>query len=137
MIPQRTLGITIIGWSLITWGGRIGLLTGAESDQIWTWVRIAGSLVTAFAAGIGLLMALGAVRVLVAVYGALAVVVWGTSLVSVFGDAETTAAFKLVHSVLAVISLALALVAVKWVFNPQKRESDPVPALEQPSSTVR
>ena len=56
MIPRRALGVVIIAWALVTWGGRIGLLTGPESADPTVWFRIVGSLATAGAAGAALLV---------------------------------------------------------------------------------
>ena len=31
-------------WTFIAWGNRIGLLTGDEASDPWTWIRVGGSL---------------------------------------------------------------------------------------------
>ena len=31
-------------WTFIAWGNRISLLTGDESSDPWTWIRVGGSL---------------------------------------------------------------------------------------------
>lgn len=116
---QLTLSVFWLagGWTLLIWGGRIGLLTGAERSDVASWFRIGGSIT------------FGVTFVLLAIlmwrtespsgwsapaswaYLAFNVAVWLPSVLRVVpGDASPV--FKTVHVVLAVISLAIAVTAV-------------------------
>lgn len=101
------LGVAITLWTLVAWGGRIGLLTSGEG--LWAWVRIGGSLaIGLFAAATLLLPQLeGARRWALIVFSLFTVALWARSLwVNWAGDG--TMAFKLVHTVLAIGFFALA-----------------------------
>lgn len=117
MIPQRSLGIAIIVWSLITWGGRIGLLTGDETTDPMVWFRIVGSLVTAALAGLALIGDRRWVMLAVVGYSLVALGVWGTSIVAVLPDMTASLQFKMIHTVLAGVSLVLAGLALRMAFS--------------------
>ena len=105
-------------WTFIAWGNRIGLLTGNEASEPWTWIRVGGSLLLGAAL---LVVAIALLRrrpftrmmgVVFIVFGILMVVVWGRSAISVLTDDESLA-FKLVHLVLAVISIGFGIVLTR------------------------
>jgi hypothetical protein len=102
-------------WTFITWGNRIGLLTGDEASDPWTWIRVGGSLLFGLAlAGVALTLWRGwpfsswMARIFVG-FGILMLVIWLRSAFSVLGDDESVA-FKVVHIVLAAISIGFGLV---------------------------
>jgi len=126
---QLTLSIFWLagGWTLLVWGGRIGLLTGAERVDPASWFRIGGSI----AFGIALVF--------------LGVLMWRTDSPSGWSEpasfanlifslavwlpsaarivtGEARAGFKAVHVVLAVTSLALATGAVWAAGRPRSTE---------------
>ena len=97
---RLVIALSIVIWTSLAWGGRIGLLN--DSDSIWDWVRIGGSGV------VGLLVALalvaspgdrvtGGVVVLFVVW---TTVLWTRSL-AVNWTGDGSIAFKLVHTALA------------------------------------
>ncbi|MBT8197100.1 MAG: hypothetical protein KJP12_06860 [Acidimicrobiia bacterium] len=103
-------------WTLIIWGSRVRLLTGDEAAKTEVWIRIIASL------------ALGAAVMAVAIIArnggpgrwGLGVVagfavwmtyVWGSSAINVFVNDHSTA-FRVVHTVLAVVSIGLAVAAL-------------------------
>ncbi len=116
---QLTLGAFALagGWSLLVWGSRIALLTGPESSNPFSWLRIGGSVAlgttflflamlmwrTGSPSGWSLPTAL--------VYLVFSIGVWIPSAVSVLAG-EASIAFKAVHVVLAGCSLAVAGFAV-------------------------
>jgi len=113
MIPRRALGIVIIAWALVSWGGRIGLLTGPDSADLVTWLRIVGSIATATVAAGALVFDASWARPAMWLYAAMVVAIWSTSLVSVWADGSNSAGFRLVHTVLAAVSLGLAGLAIR------------------------
>ncbi len=102
-------------WTFIAWGNRIGLLTGDEASEPWTWIRVGGSLAFGVAlAVVAVLLWRGAStsRSMAAVFvgfGVLMLVVWLRSALSVLTGDES-AAFKVVHIVLATISIGFGVV---------------------------
>lgn len=104
----KLIAAVVVAWALVTWGGRIGLLTGAEAADPVTWLRVGGSLATA---GLGAYGVVAGRRWLVWIYAAWTLAVWGTSLVSVW-TADHSAAFLAVHTLLAVVSVGIAVLAV-------------------------
>ena len=97
-------------WTFIAWGNRIGLLTGDEASDPWTWIRVGGSLLFGVAlAAIAVLLwrsrpfAAWMARVFIG-FGVLMLVIWIRSLVSTLPGDESLA-FKAVHVVLASISI--------------------------------
>ena len=113
MIADRSLAFLIAVWAAVTWGGRIGLLTGDVSG--WAKVRIAVSLVLAFVAVIGLGSRVAWRKPAVVAYAAGVFVIWGSSMVSVMTDSTTSVPFRLVHTFLALGSMALAGYALRCV----------------------
>lgn len=101
--PARrwTLAATIVAWTVIAWGGRIGLLTGAE--EWWSWLRIGGSLVIGLIAAASLVTPwlYPVMRPVLYVLATWTVVLWTRSLV-VNWLGSGSLAFKLVHTVLAI-----------------------------------
>lgn len=113
MLSRTILAIAIAAWTLLSWGGRIRLLTEAEQDP-GNWIRIGGSLLVGAAAVAVLLLAEGSglERWTLTVFAAWSTVIWLRSLVSVWvGDQSL--AFKAVHTVLGVGFLALAAASVR------------------------
>lgn len=126
---QLTLSIFWIagGWTFLVWGGRIGLLTGAERADPASWFRIGGSI----AFGVTLVF--------------LGFLMWRTESPSGWSEpasfanlvfnlavwlpsagrvltGEATAAFKAVHVALAVTSVGLATAAVWAAGRPRSIE---------------
>lgn len=97
------------GWALLTWGGRVGLLTGSEASDPVTWLRVGGSLL---AAGLGVWGLLRARTGGVWVYAVVTAAVWVTSLISVW-TTPNTVGFRAVHTLLAAVSGGLAVAAVR------------------------
>lgn len=102
-------------WTFIAWGNRIGLLTGDEASNPWTWIRVGGSLLFGLAlAGIAVLLWRGhplapwMTRVFIG-FGVLMLIIWIRSSASVLSGDESVA-FKTVHIVLALISVGLGIV---------------------------
>ena len=101
------LAIAITVWTLVAWGGRIGLLTSGEG--LGAWLRIGGSLlVGVFAAASLAFPQLEPLRRLaLIVFSVFTVVLWIRSLaVNWAGDGSLP--FKLVHTILALGFFALA-----------------------------
>lgn len=90
----------ILGWTLIAWGGRLGLLTGGEDG--WAWVRIGGSMLIGSVAALFLVVPrlLPLTRPVVYLFAAWSVLVWTRSVIAVWAGSGSTA-FKLVHTALA------------------------------------
>lgn len=105
---ERALGASIVLWTAIAWGGRIGLLVGGE--DLWAWLRIGGSmLIGAAAAGSLLVPRMRAWRrPTLFLFSIWTVVLWSRSLI-VNWVGSGSLAFKLVHTALAVGFFALAL----------------------------
>lgn len=108
---RGALAAAIAIWTLVAWGGRIGLLNSDEG--VGAWVRIGGSLL------IGLFTAAALVipqletirRPTLYVFALFTVVLWTRSLVvNWVGDGSLP--FKLVHTVLALGFFGLALWSV-------------------------
>lgn len=112
MISRRTLGWIILAYTLLSWGGRIGLLTDADAADAWSWVRIGGS----FAVGIltwACLVSGRLVRPAAFGFAGFTAVVWTRSLVTVWTDPANTLGFNLVHTALAALWVVLAVLAVR------------------------
>jgi prepilin signal peptidase PulO-like enzyme (type II secretory pathway) len=110
------LAISIAAWTLIAWGGRIGL---AASDEGWgAWVRIGGSLLIGlFAAATLLLPQLEpATRVALIIFSVFTVILWTRSLI-VNWTGSGSLPFKLVHTALGIGFFALAAWSVWFVVN--------------------
>lgn len=108
---SRLIPWAILVWTLVSWGGRIGLLTEPETADPASWARIAGSLAVGTVASVLLLT--GRRRRLASwVFAAWTGAIWGRSLLVVWTEANT-AGFRLVHTALAVVWFALAVLAVR------------------------
>lgn len=107
----RLLAGGIAGWTAITWGGRINLLTGDEASDPVTWARVGGSIAVGALGAVAAWSATsGSRRWPAAGLGTYAVwnlAIWGSSMVTTW-QGDYTTAFKLVHTALAGGSLALA-----------------------------
>ena len=114
MVSRTVLAVAIAVWTLLTWGGRIRLLTGAEQADLGNWARIGGSLLVGAAAVAVLLLAgEGSLeRWVLTLFALWSVGLWGRSLVVVWTGPES-AGFKAVHTVLAAGFLVLAVLAVR------------------------
>lgn len=124
-MSPRLLAVLVAAWTLVSWGGRIGLLTAPELDDPWSLVRIGGSLlvglttaaVLAFAPEPAARWAVG----LRWVFVAWTVLLWSRSVV-VTWVAPPSIAFGVVHTVLAVGWFLLA-----WWVAPLGRDPDRQP----------
>ena len=133
MISHRVLAALIAMWAAVTWGGRVGLLTGDET--LMAKARIAVSLLVAVVAVASLLTRARWRHAAVATYAVVAVAVWGSSAVSVLGDPSSSPAFKAVHLLLAVVSVSLAVLA--WYVVVRQQEPGPAHRLGARSPTDR
>lgn len=107
------LATAITIWTLIAWGGRIGLLTSGEGRG--AWLRIGGSLAIGLFTATTLVIPQfeGVRRAALIVFAIFTVIVWLRSLiVNWLGDGSMP--FKLVHTVLALGFFALAWWAVSF-----------------------
>lgn len=106
------LAVAVVVWTLVAWGGRIGLLTEGEATA-WDWLRIGGSIVIGLAAGAVLYLSEpGTLRsVVLYVFGVWTVVIWGRSLV-INWMGSGSLPFKLVHTALAIGFFLLAWLSV-------------------------
>jgi hypothetical protein len=126
-MSRRLLPWAILVWTATSWGGRIGLLTDAESADAGSWARIGGSL----AVGVLVWAALALDRLArpaAWLFAAWTAGVWGRSLVAVWTQ-PNSANFRLVHSVLAAVWFVLAILAVRHFGSP--------PAPDQAGSGTR
>ena len=115
---RRIVAAVILIWAALTWGTRIGLLTDVEVADPVTWLRVGGSLLTAVLAAVVLLLRRSPLaRLGVVVYALWAVGTWGTSLVDVWTDPHPMG-FRVVHTVLAVVTWMVAVVALRAVGQP-------------------
>lgn len=108
---KGVLAAAIAVWTLLAWGGRIGLLTSNEGTG--AWVRIGGSLLIGlFTAAALIVPQLETVRrPSLYVFSLFTVALWIRSLVvNWVGDGSLP--FKLVHTVLALGFFGLAVWAV-------------------------
>lgn len=113
MLSRTILAVVIAAWTLLSWGGRIRLLTELEQD-LGNWLRIGGSLVVGAAAVAVLLLAEGSglERWTLTVFAAWSTVLWFRSLTSVW-TGDQSMAFKTVHTVLAVGFFFLSYQAIR------------------------
>lgn len=114
------LAFAITVWTLIAWGGRIGLLT---SDEGWgSWLRIGGSLLIGLFAAATLVVPRlkPARRPALIVFSMFTVVLWSRSLIVNWAGSGSLP-FKLVHTVLAAGFFGLAV----WAYLVARRDSTP------------
>lgn len=111
MSSEALLAISITAWTLLAWGGRVGLLTSEEGAD--AWIRIGGSLLIGlFAAATLVIPQLSTARKpALVVFSIFTALVWVRSLIVNWGG-DGTLPFKLVHTVLALGFFALAT----WAF---------------------
>lgn len=98
---RRALAVAILVWTLVAWGGRIGLLTGAEE---WTsTLRIGGSLLIGVVTATVLIAPplANVRRPVLYIFAIWTVVLWTRSLI-VNWMGSGSLGFKLVHTILAV-----------------------------------
>lgn len=128
MTMRTALAIAITVWTLIAWGGRIGLLTSDEG--FGAWIRIGGSLVVGlFAAATLVIPQLEALRrPALIVFAVFTVILWVRSLF-VNWTGSGSLPFKLVHTVLAIGFFALAGWA--WVVANSPDVDDQVSAVDE------
>lgn len=114
MSSRTWFAIALAAWTLISWGGRIRLLTDAEQGDLTNWARIGGSLVIGLAAAAAVLWAqgTGVERWVLTVFAAWSVALWVRSLITVWSG-DQSLAFKAVHTVLAAGFLVLAFLALQ------------------------
>lgn len=114
MSSRTWLAIAIAAWTLLSWGGRIRLLTDAEQGDLGNWARIGGSLVIGLTAAAVLIWAQGSgvERWSLTVFAVWSVALWLRSLITVWGGTQSLA-FKTVHTVLAAGFFALAVLALR------------------------
>ena len=125
---KAVLAISIAGWTLLAWGGRIGFLTSGEG--VGAWLRIGGSLaIGLFTAAALVVPQLGGARKMtLIVFSIFTVVLWARSLVvSWAGDGSVP--FKLVHTVLAMGFFALATWALSYAWPPVGTDGGPESAV--------
>lgn len=109
----RWLGVAILGWTLLAWGGRIGLLD--RSDGWADWARIYGSIIVGVVVAVVLWLRppsriqLGGLYL----FAAWTAVIWVRSMV-VNWTGGGTFAFKLVHTALAVGFALLTWLAISF-----------------------
>ncbi|MFP3882977.1 MAG: hypothetical protein ACLFRT_00725 [Actinomycetota bacterium] len=120
---RTALAIGIAVWTLVAWGGRIGLLTSGEGMD--AWLRIGGSIVIGLFAAATLLVPQleGARKSALILFAVFTVVLWIRSLV-VNWTGDGSMPFKIVHTVLAIGFFALALWAVSFVMSPAESRAD-------------
>lgn len=119
MLPRTILAIGIAAWTLLSWGGRIRLLTEAEQD-VGNWLRIGGSLLIG-AAAVAVLFIVdrtGWERWVLTVFAAWSTVIWLRSVVSVWSG-DQSLPFKAVHTILALgfFFLSYQAIRVGWGSN--------------------
>lgn len=116
----------VLAWTLVSWGGRIQLITAPEAGDPWALVRIGGSLLLGVATA-GVLWrapgrapgrAQGRATVLRWVFVGWTLALWGRSLVVTWLDPPSVA-FGVVHTVLAAGWLWLA-----WAVAPDPASAD-------------
>lgn len=102
------LGAAVLVWTLLAWGGRIGLLT--DGDGVFDAVRIGGSILIGLATAAVLVFPGLRGRANLVLYGFIVwtVGLWARSLI-VNWSGSGSVPFKLVHTVLAAGFLVLVV----------------------------
>lgn len=111
-IAPRVLAVVVLAWTLVSWGGRIGLLGRGDVTDTGDLLRIGGSLLVGWITGGVLWWAPERLREVRWLFVAWTVVLWGRSLVVTWLEGPSVA-FGLVHTVLAVVWFVLA-----WLVAP-------------------
>lgn len=114
----RLLALVVLAWTLVSWGGRIGLLGEGDSTDTRDLARIGGSLLVGWVTGGVLWWAPERLRGVRWLFVAWTVVLWGRSLVVTWLGGPSLA-FGVVHTVLAVSWFALA-----WLVAPVRPVTD-------------
>lgn len=109
-MSRHPIAWAILAWTAVSWGGRIRLLTDADTADLASWLRIGGSLVVGVATWAAIVRGRG-VRPAVWLFAAWTLAVWGRSLVVVWTETNTTP-FRLVHTVLATVWFGLVAAAL-------------------------
>lgn len=114
MSSRIVLALAIGVWTLLTWGGRIRLLTDAEQSSASNWARIGGSLIIGLVAAAVLVWASGGgvERWVLTLFAAWSTVIWLRSLITVWAG-DNSLPFKLVHTVLAAGFFVLSFLAIR------------------------
>ena len=102
-------------WQVIAWGGRISLLTDAETSDWWNWFRIGGSLAAGLAVGLvglGILRGARAARLAAWAYLVVGLITWSRSLLTVWTEPNSMG-FRVVHMLLALVTWGLGLASVR------------------------
>lgn len=130
-VLKIALAISMTAWTLVAWGGRVGLLAGGEG--IGPWIRIGGSLIVGlFAAATLVIPALEAAqKPALLVFAVFTTVIWVRSLI-VNWTGSGALPFKLIHTLLAIGFFALATWAAVVALSPAS--SDPVSAPDEADS---
>lgn len=117
MVSRTVLAIAIAAWTLLSWGGRLRLLTSADHD-IANWLRIGGSLLLGAVAVLALLLAAGGAleRWVLTLFGVWTAVIWVRSLFSVW-TGDHSLGFQLVHTVLAIGFFALVYLSMRTAWS--------------------
>lgn len=128
MSGRLALAITL--WTLLAWGGRIGLLVGGEG--VGSWVRIGGSIVIGlFAAATLLFPRLEPVRrPTLVIFALFTIILWARSLYVNWAGSGSLP-FKLVHTVLAGGFFVLSLWAVTAARTPAATGGDAIPGPDE------
>lgn len=118
MLSRTVLAVAIAAWTLVSWGGRIRLLTEPEQD-IGNWLRIGGSILVGGGAVAVLLTVGGSAleRWVLTIFAAWSGMIWVRSLISVWAG-DQSPAFKAVHTLLALGFFFLAYQAVRIGWEP-------------------
>lgn len=119
------VAVAIVGWTLLAWGGRIGLLVGGEG--LGSWVRIGGSITIGLVAAATLVFhSLDSARpAVLVVFAVFTVALWVRSLVVNWAGSGSLP-FNLVHTVLALGFFALAFWAVVVAGEPATSGGDSI-----------
>lgn len=116
----RMLAAASAVWQFISWGGRVSLLGEAGATR-WDWIRIGTGV------GLGVLLAVIALwkdatldfqEKVASSFLFLTIIVWGRSLLNVWSETNTLG-FRLIHTVLALVTFFLGVALVKAVRKEQ------------------
>ncbi len=116
-IAAWALGAAI--WTFIAWGSRIDFITSDDARDPWNWIRIGGSLLLGVALvviAVALWRGLPFTRtvgLVLLTFAGLMIIIWIRSVFSVLNDDESLA-FKLVHIVLAAVSIGFGAILARF-----------------------